>query len=302
VGCPTFAFEASAISLSATSPRLLFGQHVSHAVQQRVGSVEQLTVTYNGLVHARHHVGAGWVVDSYEQPVSPHLQSFDASLVTARPGVIRLGAFDAAVNVLSDDAELRALTAVHTLRGHLAVTADPEEAVNTAHQVLHDPTLRPRHHNPMASAAVVDLDPTTGDVAARRYGDCEVWVRGAATNGYWVSLFPGDMLTLRARTAYEDALTTLPGGESAWAVQEATLDEPTAWVTPPVGLMDELTPQRSVIYGCDEVIVSSDGARLTAELCEQLREWITVGIQQLPDGWPYPSAHGDLTVLHAYRA
>lgn len=47
--------------------------------------------------------------------------------------------------------------------------------------------------------------------------------------------------------------------------------------------------------------MSSDGARLTPELCANLHEWITCGIQVLPEGWPYTSPHGDLTVLHAYR-
>lgn len=259
-------------------------------------------MTYNGLVHARHHVGSGWVVDSYEQPVSPHLLSFDASLVAARDGFIRLAALDAAVDVLAPDAERLAHTAVHTLRGWLAAEPDPLKAVEGAHATLHDPDLWPRHHNPMTSAAIVDLDPATGRIVARQYGDCEVWVRGDATNDHWVSVFPGDMITPRARAAYEAAMTERPGTTSGWAVQEATLDEPEAWVTPPVGLMDGLTPQFALIDGCEEVIVASDGSRLTPELCEQVGEWITVGIQQMPEGWPYPSSHGDLTVLHAYRA
>lgn len=242
------------------------------------------------------------MVDSYEQPVLPHLPSFDGSLVAAREGFIRLAALDAAVDVLAPDAERVALTGVHTLRGHLATTADPVAAVQGAHEALHDPALRPRHHNPSVSAAIVDLDPSTGRIVARQYGDCEVWVRGAATNDHWVSVFPGDMITPDARAAYEAAMTARPGTTSGWAVQEATLDEPEAWVTPPVGLMDVLTPQFALVDGCEEVIVTSDGSRLTPELCEQVGEWITVGIQQMPDGWPYPSSHGDLTVLHAYRA
>lgn len=274
--------------------------YCSNHVQQRVIPAEQGGVTFNGLVHARHHVGSGWVVDSYEQPVAPHLLSFDASLVAAREGYIRLAAMDAAVDVLADDAEHKAHTAVNTLRGWLAVEHDQQAAVEGAHAVLHDPNVRPKHHNPMASAAIVDLDPTTGRLVARQYGDCEVWVHGRDRE--WVSVFPDDMLTERARATYETAMTARPGTTSGWAVQEATLDEPEAWTNPPVGLMDVLTPKIAHISGVEELIVTSDGSRLTPELCNRVAEWITVGIQQIPEGWPYPSSHGDLTVLHAYRA
>lgn len=263
-------------------------------------TAELVGVTFNGLVHARHHVGSDWVVDSYEQPVAPHLLSFDASLVAARERFVRLAAFDAAVDVLAEDAERKAHTAVHTLRGWLAVELDPARAVDGAHAALHDPAVRPRHHNPMTSAAIVDLDPATGTVNARRYGDCEVWVRRRGTA--WTPVFPGDMLTAQARAVYEAAMAERPGGVSGWTVQEATLDEPEAWLNPSVGLMDVLTPEVAVIDDCEEVIVTSDGARLTPELCGRVHEWIADGIQQIPEGWPYAYSHGDLTVLHAYRA
>lgn len=218
-------------------------------VQQRMVAAEPVCMTALGLMQALHSLPDGWMANTYEQPAAPHLQSFDASLVAIRPGVVRLAAFDAAVNVLAPDAEALALRAVHTLRAWLAVDPDARGAVGGAHMELHDRSLRPRHHNPMASAAIVDLDTSTGEVTATRYGDCEVWVRGASTAAQWVPLFPGDMLTPAARTTYEEALTTLPGGETAWKVQEATLDEPEAWVTPPVGLQDVLTPERATVGG-----------------------------------------------------
>lgn len=247
------------------------------------------------LVHARYELGHDWAVDMWEQPVRPGAVSFDASLVARHDGMLRLAVMDGAMNPLAPDCERLTLTGVHTIRGWLSTVQDVEAAIAGATGMLHNPDMLPRHRNPIAAVAVADLDPSTGALAARRYADCEVWVM---RDGTWVSLFPGDMLTGTARAAYEAGCA---GAPSSWEVQEATLDDPSAWNTTPVGLVLSPRAETTHVGLVEEVIVSSDGARLTPERCANLSEWLTVGIQHLPEGWPYPFAHGDLTVLHAYR-
>lgn len=208
---------------------------------------------------------------------------------------------DAAENKAQPNSEAIALRATHTVRGWLWAEPDLTKALAGASNDLHDRAVRLRQRNPLATVAVVDVDRVTGHATATRCADSEVWVK---TRGVWEPVFPGDMLTEAARNAWEFATRGMTGQppEDVWAVQERLLDDPDCWVTPALGFAAKPRPQTVALGVIDEVIVSTDGARLDPERCAELSGWLSHGIQQFPSAdWPHPSPHGDLAVLHAVR-
>lgn len=248
----------------------------------------------------RHQFSHGWTVDTWEEPSLPGHTTLDGSLVTRHANTLRLAVIDSAANPHGPNPEKDALTAVHTIRGWLAAEPGPWAAIKAANNALNDPHLRPRQRNPFAACALLDLNMVTGTIHAAQYADCEVWVRQGT---HWESLFTGDMFTPPARAVHDHAETVhVRGSDDWWTWQEETIDDPALWNNPPIGWATHLRPDTVTLNtAVDEIIVTTDGACLTAERCTNLTGWLNHDIQQAPAGWPHPSPHGDLTVLHAYR-
>lgn len=240
----------------------------------------------------------GWHVDTWEEPVLPGAVSFDDTLVRALGDRLRLAVVDGAHNLNSPNGYDQVTKAIRTVRGHLATTIDARAALDAAAAELHDPSEPMRQRNPLATVAVVDLDRSTGRGQAIRCGDSEVWIR---QDGTWVSLFEGDMLTDTARRAYDREVERLrhSGLTDWWAVQEVLFDDPATWRCPAVGPEPVTRPDVAAFEDVDEVIVSTDGAKLTPERCASLAEWLSGGLQHLSADTIYSSAHGDVAVLHA---
>lgn len=242
----------------------------------------------------------GWRIALWEEARLPEETCQDTTLIAPFGRTLRLGVADAAENVLVPDSHTRALHATHTLRRWLACETDLDTALTRASSELCDPAVRPRQRNHIVTTAVVDLNLDSGALYAARCADSEVWVR---RDGQWQALFPGDMLTATARADYRAAVAGLGHADLAeiWRIEEALLDDPDQWVSGYIGQLPEPKAQRVRLDSVEEVILATDGARLTAERCADLANWLSCGLQQAPDGHPHPSPHGDLAVLHAYR-
>jgi hypothetical protein len=179
-----------------------------------------------------------------------------------------------------------------------APAPSPADALTSAHAVIAagDAGLgdgRTRQY----SVAVADVDLGSGNVAAAVAGDCEVWVR---VRGAWRLACGGEMLTAEARARWEALVADVDDEAVEWAMQAAHLRDGD-WEAPPVG---QAPPRRApvTVVGVDALIVTSDGARLTAERCAALDGWLTGGIHsERPPTPRLPHPHGDLYAVAAWR-
>ena len=241
-----------------------------------------------------------WDITVWAEPRLPGENTSDPWVVTSRAGRLRLGVTDAAATNPALTEQDVAWSAQVPLAA-LSAYDDLEDAVQAAAARMHDPNLVPRLANPCAQLAAVDLGAHTSAVHAVRAGDCEVWVR--PRNQQWEPL----LASARLKPAAAKAFAAHPGARSAdramhFAAHVDTLDNPAAWLTAPVGLDYPALTQQASVEHADEVIVASDGARLNAERCGKLQEWLSGGLQVGSPAAGHPSPHGDVTVLHARRA
>jgi hypothetical protein len=149
--------------------------------------------------------------------------------------------------------------------------------------------------------ACADLSLDGTDIQIRRAGDSEVWARRA---GRWSSLFPTETLTPERRAAFRQhpgADLVAAGPQLHWQAHVDLLDDPAAWVSPPLGLEFPARVQRATLSDVEELILSTDGACLNAERCADLRAWLSGGLQRRQPGNLHPSPHGDIAVLRAQR-
>lgn len=242
--------------------------------------------------------GDGWRVWSWEEPRLPGEAGWDTTLVVNLGPTLRLAVADAAENLQAPDSEQRAARATHTVRGWLRTYPDPAIALARASAELHDPSLSLRQRSPLATAAVVDINRKTGHGTAVRACDSEVWVK---RGDEWESVFTGDILSVAGRDAYEDAVAQLdePTSANRWAVQEEILNDPSCWASPAIGF-DRVPRLESADLGVfDEVIVATDGSRLTPDRCQTLAHWLSHDIQlaEMAATADQPSPHGDIGVL-----
>lgn len=219
-------------------------------------------------------------------------ESFDAGFVDRVGDVVRIVAFDAAVQPHDTPQQLQRVLASLVWRSAL-----PQSLLRAwvrANTWLHDPQRRPHQHNAMVSAAGVDLDVASGVVTATIAGDGEVWVRRA---GSWTQATAiTDPLTPAARAAYGAGIRGLVSEDARWQVQYDLLDSPDAWVRTPLGCFATPKFATLTILDVDAVVVSSDGARLTPAAVADLDAWLNVGLHRVPATHPHPHPHGDVWV------
>jgi hypothetical protein len=228
-----------------------------------------------------------------------HSYDFGALHVNELSG--RIVVLDAAVAPWHQDAAIR--QAASELLELFSTATDPLELLLSADAHLYDPSAPRRHDNVIFTAALCDIEWSTGSIRAAIAGDCEVWVR---KSGAWMSLAEQDSLTTAARLHW-DARTTTMSHSAQWDLQREYLDDPALWNRPPLGLGMQRFASVALdnqIHAIDGVIVSSDGARLTAQRCEELDEWISDGLSSIhadPPGPGHRHPHGDLFVVRFTR-
>lgn len=235
----------------------------------------------------------GWSLTIYEESTDPQKPSFDRAQVIIRDEHLSLLTLDAAVNIR--------IPGHNELSNHtLAVTMDSIQEFGIAYgadvaaKTIFNPEEPARNRNGIIALAGVQLG--TLD-EAWRCGDCEVWVK---KDEVWENIFPDDMLSQKGRADYVKAAAGLSEYE-AWLVQETVLQDLAMWTAPMIGLSDKAEAQYADISGAEEIIITSDGAQMTSERASNLAKWMIETIHIAPEGHPYPSPHGDLSVIHAKR-
>jgi hypothetical protein len=150
---------------------------------------------------------------------------------------------------------------------------------------------------PTTGLAVVDVPRDGGPVMVFSAYDCEVYVR---SDGGWREVLPADRsgeqsaayMAERARFIREH-----PGQLAALVEAEAGLlaDDPLRWGVVPLGALEQVYLRSAVLprAGLREIVVASDGARLTPRRLEEyaLGDWLT-GLR----AWERadPASHGEV--------
>jgi hypothetical protein len=219
---------------------------------------------------------AGWRVESWEQ-ASGSAGSQDAKLVWPDPTVgLRVAVLDGVTpslrcrTVAGVDG---AMYAAAVVRLALQRTGGaPDACVLAANQHLHDPALARSRAQMQACGTVGDLSPD-GHVDVVRAGDCEVWAR---TEQGWVSFGSGSALTADVEAGWADWQHRHSGvsRDVRHDAEERFLGRPEAWTSTAVGRFGAPLLQRFSADGVQELVLASDGARLSAPVLDDLPAWL----------------------------
>jgi len=221
-------------------------------------------------------------VDVWSSASGRGVTSQDAWLVAPMPGRVRLAALDGITPTAAtpsvgglDGAAWAARVAAATLEAPVPA----HEALARANAFLLEHhgvgLLRDRPHTMAAVADVV----TVGGGASLEVtvaGDCQVFVDDG--DG-WLELCGGPLLTDEARRRWRVWHDANPGAhpvEGVAGAYERLLADPAVWRTTPVGLFDDLALARAHRDpgSWRQVVVASDGARLTDASVGRLSEWL----------------------------
>lgn len=241
-----------------------------------------------------------WRIRVWQEPRLPGETTRDPFCLRTFGDTLRLAVADPAATNPAITAEQVAWSGELAI-GALNVHTGLDAAFTAAAARIRQPGTHPRLANPCAQVAAVDVTMTTGHVTALRAGDCEVWIRSRDS---WRPLLAGPRLTPAAHAAFAahpGAKLTADREQLHYQAHLDTLEDPEAWLTAPLGLDAAPRTQGAQHPSVQEIIVTSDGARLTADRCANLDVWLRGGLQHAPAGHPHPSPHGDVTVLHARR-
>jgi hypothetical protein len=238
----------------------------------------------------------GWTGFSWSEARGPGELNFDRGFLFDRGDRLRIGTLDAAVEPHHDTDTV--LAALHDTMACFTPPGELATAAGWANQWPCDPDVHPHHLNPVICAAVVDLDLSDGGLEAVCAGDCQV---GVDTGGQRSSLLASDMLSKPGRASYTTARARNEANATphpAWDAQQETLDDKDVWDRAPLGLF---FANRTAVVSVAEVkavVVSADGARLSAGVLDDLETWLEGGVHQDGHG-PFP--HGDITVTRLAR-
>jgi hypothetical protein len=179
-----------------------------------------------------------------------------------------------------------------------------EECVLAANQHLHDPGLARSRDQAQACVTAADVFPD-GRVLVVRAGDCEAWARTARG---WVALGCGSALTAPAAAAWEHWQKRNPGASRVVRHdgEEGVLGRPGAWTSSAVGRFARPVMRSFGLAGVSELVLASDGARLSEPVLEDLPAWIG-GLRGLERERAQlaragEKVHDDVTVLRLVRA
>jgi hypothetical protein len=259
-------------------------------------------------MHRAVGVSAGWRVESWEQ-ASGTGGSQDAMLVWPGPtaGRLRVAAVDGVTpspgcrGVVGVDG---AMYAAAIVRLALQQTGRGlEECVLAANAHLHDPMLARSRDQMQACVTAADLFPD-GSVEVVRAGDCEAWAR---TEDGWVALGSGTALTPVVAAEWDAWQRRHPAIDRAARHdgEERFLGRPEAWTSTALGRFATPVLRRFTAGRVLELVLSSDGARLSEDVLDDLPAWLGElrawerGRRHL--GRAGEKVHDDVTVLRLRR-
>jgi hypothetical protein len=214
-------------------------------------------------------------LDIWEEPGLKTRPSEDSWLVATRPDTLRLAVIDGSTappDALGRAGVDPAAWAAGILRTTLINGQDVTEAIKDANSYLYQPELRSQAQS-MATVLVAELD-RRGLLTLVRGGNCEAWLR---SHGNWRSLFgpqwPEEVLS-RHLDWLSDNRDATP--ELVSAQEETHFGHPDAWVSVPPGRFAEVKLETLTLNEeWDELVIATDGARLTKERIEDLDSWLS---------------------------
>jgi hypothetical protein len=242
-----------------------------------------------------------WEVRSWEQPGLAGSVSEDQAFAAVREHGLRLGVADGVTPSARTPARAGvtgALWAATVVRAAMHAAAPLESCARAANAELHDPALAGRDQT---QASLVAADVGERGATVLRAGDCEAWVREGER---WRELFTEPMLAPAALAELLAWLRANPGAGHDETVdrERELLAAPEAWNCTPVGRFAAGRWQVAELETFDELVLASDGARLTADRVAGLDEWLLGGLRP----WEVENRtgiyrHGDVAVLRLAR-
>jgi hypothetical protein len=242
----------------------------------------------------------------WADPRSPSEASQDALAVHVRPGglpAVRLAVADGLTPTARtpdvagmDGARYAAHLAVAAVGASVDMLTACEEvnAVLRAVPAADGGTLLSRER-PTTGLAVVDIPVSGGPIAVSSVYDCEVYVRD---HGGWREVLPADRSGERAARYMAQRARFLrehPGELAPLLELEVALlgDDPLSWGVVPLGALDEVYLRTAALSDVREVVVASDGARLSVEILQGvgLDDWLA-GLRAWEEA--DPSHHGEV--------
>jgi serine/threonine protein phosphatase PrpC len=250
----------------------------------------------------------GWRLESWEQP-SGSGASEDATLVWPHPAgrFLRVAVLDG----VTPSADCRTVVGVAgpmyaaaVARLALQHPERPLEAcVLAANRHLHDEGVERSRDQAQACVTAADVF-SDGRVEVVRAGDCEAW---ASTDDGWVPLGSGTALTARAAAAWEAWQRAHPRVDRAarHVAEERFLGDPRAWTSTALGRFARPVLRRFTLDGASELVLASDGARLSERRLDDLPSWLG-GLrswerQRAHLGMAAGKVHDDVAVLRLVR-
>ena len=255
----------------------------------------------------------GWRIETWEQP-SGDARSQDAQLIWPDPGTPRLR-----VAVLDGVTPTRDCRSVVGVAGPMYAAAvarlalqrsggEPGDCLLDANRHLHDRTVARSRDQAQTCVTAADVFPD-GRVDIVRAGDCKAWARtadGRTARGCGTALAAP---VAEAWDEWQDRNANV-GSDERHDAEEGFLGRPEAWTSTALGRFERRAIQTFRLERVSELVLASDGARLSDGMLDELPSWID-GLRQWERGRveharAAEKVHDDVTVVRltprAHRA
>jgi hypothetical protein len=254
-------------------------------------------------------ISMGWRIETWEQP-SGTAASQDAHLVMPDPAGRRLRV--AVLDGVTPTENCRTAAGVDGAMYAAAIARlalqDPERplerCVISANEHLHDARITRSRDQRQTCVTAVDIHPD-GAVDVVRAGDCEAW---ALTDRGWVALGTGTALAPQATAALDEWQAAHPTASRGLRhdAEERYLGRAEAWTSTALGRFGQPVLQRYRARDVSELVLASDGARLSSGVLDDLPAWLR-GLRawerQRPDlSTASGKLHDDVTVIRLRRS
>jgi hypothetical protein len=228
-------------------------------------------------VHRTLTASAGWRIEAWEQPGGA-APSQDAHLVWPDPDEQRLRV--AVLDGVTPTRECRSVVGVAGAMYAAAVArlalqrsgSTLEECVLEANRHLHDGSVGRSRDQAQTCVTAADVF-ADGRVEVVRAGDCDAWAR---TADGWSELGCGSALTASVADSWDAWQRDNAGVDRARRhdAEETFLGRPDAWTSTAVGRFERPQLRRFSAGGVTELVLASDGARLSEPVLDELPVWI----------------------------
>ena len=250
----------------------------------------------------------GWHIETWEQP-SGDAASQDAQLVWPDPRAprLRVAVFDGVTPTRNCRSVVGVAGPMYAAAvARLALQRPGSELAGSllaANRHLHDRSVVRSRDQAQSCVTAADVFPD-GRVEVVRAGDCDAWAR--TTDG-WMGLGCGSALTAPVAAAWEDwqSRNADVGREERHDAEERFLGRPDAWTSTALGRFARPRIQTFRLAGVSELVLASDGARLSERALGDLPAWIADlrrwERERADKRYAAEKVHDDVTVVRLTR-